>query len=203
MPPDGVSRVLPWQPATSRHLPPRQARAARASPLIAAQTNDAWQRPRRRIPRAPISRLRAVAEFGGTRELFGPLRYQCVDRSRTNRTSTRPRHRAETWHPSPEAATARPAPMASTQGSRTPSAFGQGTPDRGPQLVRPPRAVENFQKMDSIQRCGFRRWTVSRFGKRGVRLCKRDGGELNIRTGDLRARRRFPPMLGFTSNAGP
>ena len=46
-------------------------------------------------------------------------------------------------------------------------------------------------------RCGFQRWTVLRFGERGVGLRKRDGGELNIRTGDLCPRRRFSPMARY------
>jgi hypothetical protein len=40
-------------------------------------------------------------------------------------------------------------------------------------------------------------WAILRFGERGVGLCERDGGELNIRAGDLRARSHFSPMARY------
>jgi hypothetical protein len=40
-------------------------------------------------------------------------------------------------------------------------------------------------------------WAALRFGERGVGLCERDGGELNIRTGDLCARSHFSPTARY------
>jgi len=46
-------------------------------------------------------------------------------------------------------------------------------------------------------RCGFPRWAVLRFGERGIGLRERDGSELDIRTGDLGARRGFSPTTRY------
>jgi hypothetical protein len=40
-------------------------------------------------------------------------------------------------------------------------------------------------------------WAILRFRERGVGLCERDGGEFNIRAGDLRARSHFSPMARY------
>ena len=53
-------------------------------------------------------------------------------------------------------------------------------------------------RAETLRGCGDEfYWAALRFGERGVGLCERGGGELNIRAGDLCARSHFSPTARY------